>query len=66
MKPGDMVEMANAHRYAEDTNDLDTAMSTYHDQCFYEVVTEDVRIDGKENIRRMYEAGDEQHAHTSA
>jgi hypothetical protein len=56
MSPDEMIKIVNVHRYAEDTNDLDTAMSTYHDDCFYQVVTEGLRIEGKQNVRRMYEA----------
>ena len=55
MSPERMLEIAEVHRKAEDSNDLDTAMSTYHDDCFYQVVTEGVRVEGKGNVRKLYE-----------
>ena len=54
MTPDEMKAILDVHRHAEDTNDLETAIGTYHDECFYEVVTEGFRVEGKDAIREVY------------
>ena len=54
MTPEEMKAVLDVHRHAEDTNDLETAIGTYHDDCFYEVVTEGFRVNGKDAIREVY------------
>ena len=56
MKPNDMKQIHDEHVAAEGRKDLDGAMATYHEDCFYENVPLGTRFERKDRIRAYYTA----------
>jgi steroid delta-isomerase-like uncharacterized protein len=54
MTPNDMKEVHDRHVAAENRRDLEEALATYVDDCFYEVVALGARVDGKDAVRAVY------------
>ncbi len=54
MTPEEMKRVHDEHIAAESRKDLDAAMATYQDGCFYENVPLRTRFDGKEQISAYY------------
>lgn len=48
--------MFKAHREAEAARDIDAILETFADDCFLETVPLGLRSEGKEAVRRSYEA----------
>lgn len=54
MTPEEMKRVHDRHVAAEDAKDLEGALATYVDGCFYEVVALGLRAEGKEAVRAIY------------
>jgi steroid delta-isomerase-like uncharacterized protein len=56
MTPEEMKRVHDTHVDAENRQDLDGAIATYVDDCFYEIVAFGSRAEGKEAVRAVYTA----------
>jgi carboxymethylenebutenolidase len=56
MTPEEMKRVHDEHLAAEAAKDLERAMATYVDDCFYDIVPMGIRIDGKEAVRGYYQS----------
>jgi steroid delta-isomerase-like uncharacterized protein len=54
MTPSEMKEVHDRHVAAEDRRDLEGALATYVEDCFYEVVALGARVQGKDAVRGVY------------
>lgn len=54
MTPAEMKEVHDRHVAAEDRADLEGALATYIEDCFYEVVALGARAEGKDAVRAIY------------
>ena len=54
MTPAEMKEVHDRHVAAEDRGDLEGALATYVEDCFYEVVALGARAEGKDAVRAIY------------
>ena len=54
MTPNEMKAVHDRHIDAENRKDLEGALATYVDDCFYEVVALGARVDGKDAVRGVY------------
>jgi len=54
MTPAEMKEVHDRHVAAEDRADLEGALATYAEDCFYEVVALGARAEGKDAVRAIY------------
>jgi steroid delta-isomerase-like uncharacterized protein len=54
MTPNEMKALHDRHLDAENRKDLEGALATYNDDCFYEVVALGGRIEGKDAVRGVY------------
>jgi steroid delta-isomerase-like uncharacterized protein len=56
MTPEEMKQVHDTHVAAENRSDLEGALATYVDDCFYEIVAFGSRADGKDAVRAVYTA----------
>jgi len=54
MTPNEMKAVHDRHLDAESRKDLEGALATYVDDCFYEVVALGARVTGKDAVRGVY------------
>jgi steroid delta-isomerase-like uncharacterized protein len=54
MTPNEMKAVHDRHLDAENRKDLEGALATYVDDCFYEVVALGARVQGKDAVRGVY------------
>ena len=54
MTPNEMKAVHDRHLDAENRKDLEGALATYVDDCFYEVVALGSRVAGKDAVRAVY------------
>jgi steroid delta-isomerase-like uncharacterized protein len=54
MTPQEMKQVHDRHVAAEDRADLEGALATYVDDCFYEVVALGLHVEGKDAVRGVY------------
>jgi len=57
MTPEEMKRLQDAHVASETNKDIEAAMATYHDDCYYHNVTLGFRVEGKDQIRDFYQNG---------
>ena len=56
MTPEEMTKVQDEHIAAENRADVDGAVSTYGDDCFYEIVALGMRFEGKQGVALQYAA----------
>ncbi len=56
MEASHMKRLYLEHREVEEARDLDSVVATYDDDCFLENVALGTRADGREAVRKSYEA----------
>jgi steroid delta-isomerase-like uncharacterized protein len=56
MDPKEMVRLFEAHREAEAARDIDAILETFVTDCFLETMPLGLRSEGREAVRKAYEA----------
>lgn len=56
MTPQEMEAVQDRHVAAENRQDLDAAVATYHEECYYENVALGIRFEGKQGVALQYAA----------